>query len=156
MDEDNLFPDDIDDMDYEDLSEEEEEETIGYKTAALFDYESGEFIFNGSGQIIDADGITAWQQWCENVIATERYKHDSYTDDIGIDYDEIFNLDDQEEIESMLEAEISEALECDPYGRTQYVQNIDFEWISTSEVIVRIDVVGMESELISIEATIAA
>ena len=56
----------------------------------------------------------------------------------------------------MLETEISEALECDPYGRTQYVQNIDFGWLSTSEVIVRIDVVGMESAMLSIEALIAA
>lgn len=152
----SIFPEDFE-MDEDDFDvDEEDDEPIGYKIAPYFDSKRGDFTFNGSGQIIDSDGVTAWYQWCENIIATDRYNHDSYTDDIGIDYEEIFKADDQEEIETLLETEISEALECDPYGRTQYVQNIDFEWLSTSEVIVRIDVVGMESEMISIEALIAA
>lgn len=155
MDETNLFPEDIDDLEEEDIDEEEDED-VGYKMAPYFDSKLGEFLLNGSGQIITADGVTAWQQWCENIIATDRYNHDSYTDDIGIDYEPIFQLDEQEEKESELETEISEALECDPYGRTQYVQDISFEWLSDTEVIVQVDVVGMDNEMISIEAIIAA
>ena len=155
MDETNLFPEDIDDLEEEDIDEEEDED-VGYKMAPYFDSKLGEFLLSGSGQIITADGVTAWQQWCENIIATDRYNHDSYTDDIGIDYDAIFQLDEREEKESELETEISEALECDPFGRTQYVQDISFEWLSDTEVIVQVDVVGMDNEMISIEAIIAA
>ena len=155
MDETSLFPEDIDDLEEEDIDEEEDED-VGYKMAPYFDSKLGEFLLSGSGQIITADGVTAWQQWCENIIATDRYNHDSYTDDIGIDYDAIFQLDEREEKESELETEISEALECDPFGRTQYVQDISFEWLSDTEVIVQVDVVGMDNEMISIEAIIAA
>lgn len=150
----SLFPEDIDEE--EDDINEEEDEDVGYKVAPYFDSRLGEFLLNGSGQIITADGVTAWQHWCENIIATDRYNHDSYTDDVGIDYDEIFKLGDQEEIETALETEISEALTCDPYNRTQYVQDISFEWLSDTEVIVRIDIVGMDNEIISVDATIAA
>lgn len=153
--EESLFPEDIDDLD-EDIVENEDEENIGYKIAPYFDSQIGEFLLNGSGQIVDADGVTAWQQWCENVIATDRYNHDSYTDDIGIDYDEIFQSNDQEEIETLLETEIAEALECDPYGRTQFVQNVTFEWIDSTTVIVSVDVVGIDNEMITIDAVIAA
>lgn len=153
--EESLFPEDIDDLE-EDIDEEEDDEDVGYKIAPYFDSQLGEFLLNGSGQIMTADGVTSWQHWCENVIATDRYNHDSYTDDVGIDYDYIFSLDDQDEMETELETEISEALVCDPYGRTQYVQNIDFEWLNDTEVIVRVDVVGMDNEIITVEATIAA
>lgn len=156
MDEENLFPEDELEDDIDELEDDDDDEPIGYKIAPFFDSRLGEFMMNGSGQIIDADGVTAWQQWCENVIATDRYNHDSYTDDIGIDYDEIFQSNDQEEIETLLETEISEALECDPYGRTQYVQNVEFEWLNSTEVIVKVDVVGIENEIISIEQTISA
>lgn len=153
--EENLFPEDIDDL--EDIDDEEDdEEDVGYKMAPYFDSSLGEFLFDGSGRIVTADGVTSWYQWCENIIATDRYNHDSYTDDVGIDYDEIFSLGDRDEIETALETEIPEALACDPYGRTQFVQSIDFEWLSDTEVIVRVDVVGIDNEIITIEATIAA
>ena len=153
--EESLFPEDIDEL--EDIDEEEEDdEDVGYKMAPYFDSKLGEFLFGGSGQIVTADGVTAWQQWCENIISTDRYNHDAYTDDIGIDYDKIFKLNDQDEIETALETEISDALSCDPYGRTQYVQSVDFEWISTTEVVVTVDVVGMDNEIITVDAMITA
>ena len=154
---DSLFPEDIDDLEDIDTEEDEEdEEAIGYKSGPFFDSFSGEFVFDGHGKITTADGVAAWKQWCENVIATDRYNHDSYTDDVGIDYDEIFSLGDRDEIETALETEIPEALSCDPYGRTQYVQGVDFEWISPTDVLVSIDVVGMDNEIININATLSA
>lgn len=150
-----LFPGDIDDLDDIDSEDEEDdEEVIGYKAGPLFDAYIGKFVLDGHGRIVTADGVEAWKEWCENVIVTDRYNHDSYTDDIGIDYDEIFQSEDRDEIETLLETEISEALECDPYGRTQYVQGIDFEWISPTEVVVSVDVVGMDNEIINITATL--
>lgn len=151
--EENLFPDDIDDL-LDDELEEDEEEIIGYKIAPYFDSKSGDFIINGSGQIVDADEINAYIQWCENVIATQRYVCDGYSDDIGIDYVSIFASNDKDEIEVMLESEISEALAVDPYGRTQYVQNVEFEWVGADELNILVEVIAFDNELITIETTI--
>lgn len=156
MDEENLFPEE-DELEEDDLvDDDDDEKPIGYKIAPYFDSVIGEFLLDGNGQIVTADEVTAWQQWCENVVSTDRYNHDSYTDDIGIDYDEIFQLNDQEEIETELEQEISEALTCDPYGRTQYVQNIEFEWLNSTEVMLTIEVVGLDNELVTIDTVISA
>ena len=153
--EENLFPDELDeDIDDELLVEDENEEVAGYKIAPSFDSASGDFLLNGSGQIIDADEIEAYTQWCENIIATDRYNHDAYTDDIGIDYSDVFASNDRKEIEIILESEISEALACDPYGRTQYVQNVEFDWISPDEIVVSVDIVALDNELVTVSATI--
>lgn len=156
MDEENLFPEE-DELEEDDLVDDDDsEEPIGYKIAPYFDSFLGDFLLNGNGQVITADEVTAWRQWCENILATDRYNHDAYTDDIGIDYDEIFKLNDPDEIETELEAEISEALACDPYGRTLYVQNVEFEWVSSTELIVRTEVVGLDNELVTIDTVINA
>ena len=152
----NLFPEDIEELeDVEELAEDADE-IIGYKPAPYFDSNSGEFLFDGNGQIITADGVEAWKQWCENIIATDRYNRASYTDDIGIDYTEIFKAGTHEEVETMLETEIAEALECDPYGRTQFVQNITFEWISSTELAVCVEVVGLDNEIVTIDTVLTA
>lgn len=154
MDEESLFPEDIDDDLGEDIEEDEEESVVGYKIAPYFDSKSGDFLLNGSGQIVDASEIDAYAQWCENVIATDRYNHGAYTDDIGLDYDEIFSADSREEAEAVIESEIAEALECDPFGRTQYVQNVSFEWIGADEVNVLVEVIALDNELVTIDTVI--
>ena len=153
MGEDNLFPEDMDNELEEDF--DDSETVIGYKIAPHFDMRSGEFLLNGSGQLIAANEVTAYVHWCEIVLATDRYKRDAYTDDIGIDYDEIFASRDREEAELIIENEISEALACDPYGRTQFVQNIEFEWVSPDEVNVSVDVLALDNELVTVNTTIS-
>ena len=62
MEEENLFPEDID----EEIDEEEDEDedtVIGYKIAPYFDSNTGDFILNGSGQIITANEVEAYIQW---------------------------------------------------------------------------------------------
>lgn len=154
MEEENLFPEDIDE-EIDEEEDEDEETVIGYKIAPYFDSKTGDFILNGSGQIITANEVEAYIQWCENVVATDRYNHDSYTDDIGIDYDEVFAAETQEEAETILESEISEALACDPYGRTQYVQNVAFEWTGPDEVEVSIEVMALDNELVTVNTVIS-
>lgn len=149
MDEDLLFPDDIDDYE-EEVYEDDIEEDVGYKIAPYFDSRLGEFLLNGNGQIITANGVEAWEQWCENILSTDRYNHEAYTDDIGIDYESVYQADTIEEKELILETEISEALSVDPYGRTVFVQNIEFDWINPTDVIVSIEVVGADNEIITI------
>lgn len=150
----DLFPS-VDDIVDSDILEDDEE-VVGYKMAPFFDSTTGEFMFNGNGQIADADGIEGWKQWCENIVNTERFVHSSYSTDIGIDYYSIFALESREEIELALETEISDALMCDPFGRVAYVQGVEFEWISADSVYVTIDIVGIDNELINVNATLSA
>lgn len=154
MDQNNLFPESIDDYELEETVDVDDSATIGYKPAPLFDFKTGEFVLNGNGQIVTADGITAWAQWCENILHTYRFFHDSYSDDIGIDYVSVFKAKSREEIETLLETEISEALAVDPYGRTQFVQTIEFDRYSTDEVVVRIVVIGANNENVTIETVL--
>lgn len=152
---DELFPEELDDFD-DILEEDDTEEVVGYKDAPYFDSRTGDFIIDGHGRIVTADGVMAWSQWCENILSTDRYNHESYTDDIGIDYEEIFQAaETQEEAETLLETEITEALMCDPYGRTQYVQGIEFDWTVPDEVSVSIEVVGMDNELVTIDTVLS-
>ena len=152
--ENNLFPEDIDD-ELVDLEEENEAEAIGYKLAPYFDFKSGDFVLNGKGQIITADGVTGYTQWCETVLATDRYNHESYTPDIGIDYNQVFAASSREEAETILESEITEALECDPYGRTKYVQNVICEWVGPDAIDVTVEVVALDNEIVTINMTLS-
>lgn len=146
MDEENLFPEDMDEQDEDELlASSEEDEIIGYKPAPLFDYDSGDFVTNGQGQILTADEVTAMTQWCQNVIMTDRYNHSAYSDDIGIDYDEVFGAANHQEAEVLLETSICEALPCDPYERVQYVQSVQFDWVSSDSVNITITVIGMDN-----------
>lgn len=149
----NLFPSVLD-LESDEEFIEENERIVGYKPAPYFDYRTGDFIFNGSGQIITADKVIAYTQWCKNVIATDRYNHSAYGDYIGIDYNAVFSAKTMDEAESILESEISEALACDPAGRTQYVQSVDFEWHNSEEVTVTIKVVALDNELVTIDTVI--
>lgn len=150
----NLFPEDIDDFEEDEALDEEEEEIVGFKVSPYFDIDTGDFIIDGSGNITTANEIEAYIQWCTAVIATDRGKCDAYTTDIGIDYDAVFSAVDREEGEMILESEISEALECDPYGRTEFVQNVQFEWVGPDEVNISVEIVALDNELVNFNTTI--
>lgn len=145
---DNLFPTDYNSDVGLDASNYETE--TGYKQSPYFDSETGDFVLDGSGTILDANGVEAYTQWCEAVVATDRYNHDAYSNDIGIDYNLIFSAKTHEEAETLLESEISEALAVDPYHRTQYVQNVLCEWVGSDSVNVTIEVVALDNELVTI------
>lgn len=150
----NLFPEDIDDyMEDEELNEEGEG-VVGFKASPFFDIDTGDFVLDGSGNIITSNELEAYIQWCTAVIATDRGKHDAYTNDIGIDYDEIFSAIDKEEAEMILESEISEALECDPYGRTEFVQKVECEWVGPDEINISVEIVALDNELVNFNTTI--
>ena len=152
----SLFPQNIDsEISEEELLADNEDEIIKYRIAPYFDSKTGDFLLNGSGQIITADEITAYTQWCENIIATDRYNHEAYTDDIGIDYNEIFAASDREEAELIIESEISEALVCDPYRRTKFVQNVECEWTGPDEVMVSVEIVAFDNEHVTVNTTIS-
>ena len=151
----NLFPEELDELtDEDELDEDESELIVGFKTAPYFDSKTGDFVMDGSGGIVLADEISAYTQWCEAILATDRYNHEAYTEDIGLDYNEIFAAADREEAEAIIESEISEALACDPYGRTLFVQNVEFDWISPDEILVEVEIVAFDNEHVTVNTTI--
>lgn len=152
--EDNLFPEDIDEVDEALL--QEDSSLLGYKKGLYFDMVQGDLLLNGAGQLLTGDEVQVWATWCKKIISTPRYACDLYSTDIGIDIEKVFAAEDREEAESILESEISEALTVDPYGRTMYVQSVLFEWLSSDSIAVEVTVVGIENETLTVDTIINA
>lgn len=123
-DDESLFPEDEIEMSEEEMDDEPE----GYKESLYFDEEEGDILRDGQFRAKTSTGIESWKQWCMNCLQTERDKYPAYGPDFGIATEEAFASGDRDEIESTLTREISESLLLDPYGRTEYVDEIEFSW----------------------------
>lgn len=119
MDDATLFP--VVDVPEEEAEEEEFDEE--YRPSALWDFETGDFVSDGAGRIVEADGQTAYLQWCVKVVQTERYACLAYDEDIGTEIENM-EKDDRLAVESDLERTITEALMVNP--RTEYVRDFEF------------------------------
>ena len=150
---DNLFP-----IGYEEEIIEEADLTddrpVGYLNGPAFDYELGDFKRDGGNKILDSDGIESWKLWCINCIQTERYKHLAYDSDFGIEIEEAMKAATQEEAESILTRQITEAIMADPYGRTEYVEQLDFSWTAPDAVEITAIIHGINDVTIDITAYI--
>lgn len=155
MDEENLFP-----ADYEEeiISEADltDDEPIGYRSGVAFAWNPGDFVRDGQNDIMDTSGVESWQQWCMNCLQTARYKHQAYSDDFGIDIDEVFSAETHEEAESILTREITDALLADPYGRTAYIEAVEYDWTAPDAVQTTITVVGIADVTIDITVNITS
>lgn len=146
----NLFPEG-----YEDLIVEPDDTVfaspVGYKQSV--DFSNSDLTRDGRNSLNTADGLTAWEHWCMNCIATERYSGAVYSTDFGIETEEAMNTTDRAKSESILTREVREALMADPYRRTKEVERIEFEWSSDSvEIYVR--AIGIDDATIDITTTI--
>lgn len=128
--------------------------TIGYRNGIAFDYEIGDFMRDGMNKMLDSTGIESWKSWCINCLSTERYSRLAYGTDFGISTAAAFKAASREEAESILTREITEALLADPYERTEYVEEIEFNWTAPDGVEVRIIAKGIEDVSIDITAYI--
>ena len=149
----NLYPEGYDDETIEsgDLADAS---AVGYMPGVAFDYKTGDFVRDGQNKLQEASGIVSWQQWCKNCLQTERYKHLAYSSDFGIEVDRIFAAESQEEAESILERQVTEAIMADPYGRTAYIRVIETEWTAPDAVQVNLTIVGIDDVTIDITANI--
>ena len=150
---DNLYPDGYE----EELIEESDTDTdtqIGYRPGVAFSFGTGDFIRDGRNMLLEASGVDSWHQWCQNCLQTERYKHLAYSTDFGIDVDEAFRSSSQEEAESILTREITEAILADPYGRAAYIDEMEFEWTAPDAVQVDMTIVGINDVTIDVKAYI--
>ncbi|WP_160201822.1 MULTISPECIES: DUF2634 domain-containing protein [Anaerotruncus] len=149
MEDEYLFPEDLEEIE-PDEDVLESGEAAGYVGAPAFD---GDFVRDGKNCVRAASPMDAWKQWCVNCLSMERYASPLYSSDFGISLTEILQADTRAEAEAMFRAEAKEALEADPYGRTDYVGEITFDWGSDS-VKVTVEVVGIDGAAIDFEVNL--
>lgn len=147
----NLFPQGYEDevITAEDLTSGS---PIGYRNGVAFDYETGDFKRDGKNRLLDSDGIESWKSWCIICIQTERYAHLACPDDFGIETAAAMSATSREEAESILTREITEALLADPYRRTEYVEDIEYDWTAPDTVMIRATIHGIDDVTIDITA----
>lgn len=150
---DYLFPEEEFEIVAEEL-DDEEGRPVGYIESIFFDENIGDFSRDGQNKLKKATGLEAWMQWCTNCLMTEKDAYAAYGSAFGISTREAFKADDREEAESILTLEITEALMNDPYGRTEMVESIEFNWITSSECEVKITIRGIEDVTIDITTAI--
>lgn len=122
-----------------------------YAPAPLWDIERGDFVTDGARRTIYGSGYDAWVLWCTKSILTQRWAHDAYSANIGIEAEQAFKETDRKAAESTFERTITEALLADPMGRTVQVRDFTFKWESDS---LRIEcaVYGRDGNTASIKA----
>lgn len=131
-----------------------EEGPVGYRNGIAFGQETEDFQRSGMNKLLDSDGIESWKSWCINCLSTQRYAHLAYSSDFGIDTDAVFQAESREEAESILTREITEAVLADPYGRAEFVEEIEFNWTAADSVEVSATIRGIDDVSVDILAYI--
>lgn len=132
----------------------EQERTIPqYAQAPLWDYAAGDFVHNGSGQVVYGTGQEAWILWCIKTVLTQRWAHFAYSRSIGVESMEAFREADRAAVQSAFERTITEALLSDPARRTQQVRDFDFTW-EPDALHISCEVVGADGNSAVIDASL--
>lgn len=145
----NLFPENYETETVE-LSELVNDTVIGYKNGVAFDDDTGDFIRNGKNVVVDNTGIESWKNWYVNCMSTQRYSCLAYSTDFGIDIAAIFSAPTREEAEAVAMKEITDASMADPYGRTEYLSDFVFEWVTPEGVKISLKVHGIDDVTIDV------
>jgi len=119
-----------------------------YPKSYLFDFEKGDFVIDGAGRIVIADGHTAWAQWCVKTVLTERFAYLAYSGNYGVEIDEALKQPTRAVVEAEVERTITEALLFDP--RTYTVRDFSFEWRG-DELYISFTVIPVVGKAIRIE-----
>lgn len=118
----NLYPT----FDMPEIVEQQTEPAPKYGKSWLFDFAKGDFVVDGSGRVVEADGHTAWAQWCVKAVLTERFAYVIYSTDYGSEIEQALKQPSRKAVEAELERVITEALLVDP--RTEQVNDFAFKW----------------------------
>ena len=119
-----------------------------YPKSYLFDFEKGDFVPDGAGRIVIADGHLAWAQWCVKTVLTERFAYLAYSGNYGVEIDEALKQPTRAVVEAEVERTITEALLFDP--RTYTVRDFSFEWRG-DELYISFTVIPVVGKAIRIE-----
>ena len=96
------------------------------KPSVLFDFDSGDFVRDATGNMVETDGRTAYVQRCLKICMTERFACLSYGRDTGVDMIDAMGQKSCEAVQSAVERTVTEALMVDP--ETEYLRNFQFAW----------------------------
>lgn len=94
-----------------------------YKKSYLFNFEKGDFVRDGSGRVVVANGQQAWEQWCQKALMTARYAYLAYSKDYGTEAESFRNFH-SEVMQAEIERDFTEALLVSP--RTLAVKDFNF------------------------------
>lgn len=109
-----------------------------YPESWLYDFEANDFVVDGAGRVVMADGWTAWTQWCIIAVRTPRFAYLAYSTDYGSELEQAKRQPIRAAVCSEVERTITETLLVDP--RTQAVTDFEFMWRG-DELLVRFTVV---------------
>ncbi len=101
--------------------------TPRFGTSWQFDFETGEFVVDGGGHVVEADGVTAWAQWCVKAMLCERFAYAIYGPNYGAEIERVHRSPNGEVARAEAERAITEALLADPDRRTLSVGAFVFE-----------------------------
>lgn len=149
----NLFPTGYE-SETSTVSEIAKKTPVGFRNGVAFDYLAGDFPRDGRRRLMDSTGIESWKSWVINCMATARYKYLAYSPSFGIEIEKVFAATSRSEAESILTRQITDAMRADPYGRTQYIESIAYDWNSPEAVEVTAVLHGLEDVTIDVTAYI--
>lgn len=122
-----------------------------YAPAPLWNFETGDFVTDGTHRTLYGSGYDSWVLWCTKAILTQRWAHLAYSSNEGIEAEEAFAQPDREAVESYFERTVTEALLADPMGRTLAVRKFNFSW-EADEILISCEVVGADGSTADIQA----
>lgn len=96
-----------------------------YRLAPKFDFERGEFLFDGAGRIIIADGKETFEQWCLKTCMTARGSRLAYSDKIGTEFFSATKEPDPAAVRSAIIRTITETILVNPAA--EYVKDFEFD-----------------------------
>ena len=119
-----------------------------YLESYLFDFEKGDFVVDGAGRAVIADGHTASKQWCIKTVLTERFAFLAYGWGYGVELEEALKNPSRAIVEMEIEKAITEALVID--DRTELVKDFTFKW-SGDQLWVNFTVIPVIGEIVRIK-----
>lgn len=149
----SLFP--VFDVPSETTEDTYRKKTAVYNYSPLWDFEKGDFVSNGAGQLLYGTGYEAWVFWCVKTMNTQRWAHLAYSDNAGIESKEAFGEPDRAAVQSAFERTITEALLADPMGRTLQVRSFVFSWENDS-LRIECEAVGADRNTAALSTTFSA
>lgn len=100
--------------------------TQAFMPGPLFDFDTGDFVRDGSNRIIMVDGRDQYILWCLKMLKTQRWACSAYSDECGIDAEGATQEASRRAVQSAFERTITEALLVNPC--TERVYGFIFDW----------------------------
>ncbi len=105
-----------------------------FRPSAYFDFENGDFLRDGAGKIITANGHDAFLQWCIKVVETERLSCDAYSDSIGTEFESLYGKNNARYVKSEIQRTIHDAIMVHPAAESvsdfKFAQSGDSVWVA--------------------------